>query len=286
MSHRILRKEKLGGDTYRYEIESSLAASRFKPGQFVIIRTTKKGERIPLTISGVDPQKGTVTLIVQALGKSTKELARINAGDVIEDCVGPLGNPSEIMKYGRVVCIGGGTGIACIFPIIRALADAGNEVISIIGARTVSLLFLEDEIRMLSKEMYVTTDDGSRGQRGFVTDALRDVLKRHGSGGIQRVMAIGPPLMMKAVADTTRPYAVKTVVSLNTIMVDGTGMCGACRVYVAGEMKFACIDGPEFDAHKVNFEDLISRLTMFEKKEKIACKQCREERKADAGDRR
>ncbi|MDH4210625.1 MAG: sulfide/dihydroorotate dehydrogenase-like FAD/NAD-binding protein [candidate division WOR-3 bacterium] len=274
-----MRKEKLGGDTYRYEIESSLAASRFRPGQFVIIRITEKGERIPLTIAGVDPQKGTVTLIVQALGKSTKDLAETNEGDAIEDCVGPLGNPSEIAKYGRVVCIGGGTGIACIFPIIEALADAGNEVISIIGARTGSLLFLEDEIGSLSKEIYVTTDDGSRGQRGFVTDALCTVLKRYDSGGIQRVMAIGPPLMMKAVADATRPYAVKTVVSLNTIMVDGTGMCGACRVYVDGEMKFACIDGPEFDAHKVNFEDLISRLTMFEKKEKIACTQCRQERK-------
>lgn len=279
MSHKIVRKEKLGGDTYRFEIESPLAASRFRPGQFVIVRTTKKGERIPLTIAGVDPEKGTVILIVQALGKSTKELSTINEGDAIEDCVGPLGNPSEIKKYGRVVCIGGGTGIACIFPIIKALADAGNEVISIIGARTGALLFLEDEIADLSKEIYVTTDDGSRGQPGFVTDALCTVLEQYGGSGIQRVIAIGPPLMMKAVAGATRPYAVKTVVSLNTIMVDGTGMCGACRVYIDGEMRFACIDGPEFDAHKVNFEDLISRLTMFENKEKIACGQCRSEGK-------
>jgi NAD(P)H-flavin reductase len=279
MNHTVVRKDKLGGDTYRFEIESSLVASRFRPGQFVIIRTTKKGERIPLTIAGVDPERGTVTLIVQALGKSTRELAKVSVGEAIEDCVGPLGNPSEIAKYGRVVCIGGGTGIACIFPIIKALADTGNDVISIIGARTGSLLFLEDEISTLSKEIHVTTDDGSKGLRGFVTDALNTVLKQYGEDGVQRVIAIGPPLMMKAVADATRPYSVKTVVSLNTIMVDGTGMCGACRVYVGGEMKFACIDGPEFDAHKVNFEDLISRLTMFEKKEKIACSQCREEGK-------
>jgi NAD(P)H-flavin reductase len=279
MNHSVVRKDKLGGDTYRFEIESSLVASRFRPGQFVIIRTTKKGERIPLTIAGVDPERGTVTLIVQALGKSTRELAKVSVGEAIEDCVGPLGNPSEIAKYGRVVCIGGGTGIACIFPIIKALADIGNDVISIIGARTGSLLFLEDEISTLSKEIHVTTDDGSKGLRGFVTDALNTVLKQYGEDGVQRVIAIGPPLMMKAVADATRPYSVKTVVSLNTIMVDGTGMCGACRVYVGGEMKFACIDGPEFDAHKVNFEDLISRLTMFEKKEKIACSQCREEGK-------
>lgn len=279
MNHRIVRKDKLGGDTFRFEIESSLVASRFRPGQFVIIRTTKKGERIPLTIAAVDSDRGTVTLIVQALGKSTRELARVSVGEAIEDCVGPLGNPSEIAKYGRVVCIGGGTGIACVFPIIKALADAGNDVISIIGARTSSLLFLEDEIGALSSEIHVTTDDGSKGLRGFVTDALQSVLERYGEGGVQRVVAIGPPLMMKAIADATMPYSVKTVVSLNTIMVDGTGMCGACRVYVGGEMKFACIDGPEFDAHKVNFEDLISRLTMFEKKEKIACRQCREEGK-------
>jgi len=278
MSHRIARKEKLGGDTYLFEIEAPLAASRFQPGQFVIIRITPKGERIPLTIAGTDPEKDAVTLIVQALGKSTGQLARLQSGDTIEDCIGPLGNPSEIGYFGRVVCIGGGTGIACIFPIIRALADAGNEVISIIGARTAALLFLEEEIGKLSKEMRITTDDGSKGQRGFVADALLDLLRtRSGSGGIERVVAIGPPLMMKAVADATRKHGVKTIVSLNTVMVDGTGMCGACRVYIDGEMKFACIDGPEFDAHKVNFEDLISRLTMFEEKERIACDHCRPE---------
>jgi len=275
VNHRIVRREGLGGDTYLFEIEAPLAAARFRPGQFVIIRTTDKGERVPLTIAGTDPEKGTVILIVQAVGKSTKELARFKAGDALQDCIGPLGNASEVARFGRVVCIGGGTGIACVFPIIKAMADAGNDVISIIGARTSSLLFLEHEISKLSKDVYVTTDDGSKGRRGFVTDVLTDLLKQYnGKDGIHRVIAIGPPLMMKAVAEATRPYAVKTIVSLNTIMVDGTGMCGACRVYIAGEMKFACIDGPEFDAHEVNFEDLISRLTMFEEKEKAACEHC------------
>jgi NAD(P)H-flavin reductase len=283
MSNRIVRKERLGGDTYLFEIDAVLAASRFQPGQFVIIRVTSKGERIPLTIAGADQGKGTVTLIVQALGKSTRQLARLEAGASIEDCIGPLGNPSEIGHFGRVVCIGGGTGIACIFPIIKAMARAGNEVISIIGARTAPLLFLEREIRQLSKDMHITTDDGSKGQRGFVSDALIDVLSTHGGGhGIDRVVAIGPPLMMKAVASVTREHGVKTVVSLNTIMVDGTGMCGACRVYIDGEMKFACIDGPEFDAHKVNFEDLISRLTMFEEKERIACDHCKPETEGES----
>jgi ferredoxin--NADP+ reductase len=279
MSHRIVRREKLGGDIYLFEIEAGMVADRFRPGQFVIIRTTDKGERIPLTIAGVDPEKGTVTFIVQAVGKSTRELAQFGAGDALKDCVGPLGNASAIEQFGRVVCIGGGTGIACVYPIIRAMADAGNDVISIIGARTASLLFLEKEIGDLSEEIYVTTDDGSKGRRGFVTDVLADLLIRYGGkDGIQRVVAIGPPLMMKAVADATRPYGVKTIVSLNTIMVDGTGMCGACRVYIDGEMKFACIDGPEFDAHKVNFADLISRLTMFEEKEKAACDHCGDQR--------
>jgi NAD(P)H-flavin reductase len=278
VSHRIVRQERLGGDTYLFEIEAALAASRFKPGQFVIIRTTNRGERIPLTIAGTDPEKGTVTLIVQAVGKSTQELAKFKAGDMLQDCIGPLGNASKIKRYGRVVCIGGGTGIACVFPIIKAMANADNEVISIIGARASSLLFLEKEISQVSKAVYVTTDDGSKGRRGFVTDVLVDLLKEYnGKDGIQRVVAIGPPLMMKAVADATRPYGVKTIVSLNTIMVDGTGMCGACRVYIGGEMKFACIDGPEFDAHEVNFEDLISRLTMFEEKERAACEQCGQE---------
>ncbi len=273
MSHQILRKEKFGPDTFRFEIDAQLPASRFCPGQFVIIRVTAKGERVPLTIAGADPQRGSVTLIVQALGKSTEQLAVLEPGDRIEDCIGPLGNPSEIGRFGRVVCIGGGTGIACIFPIIRALADAGNEVISIIGARSAGLLFLEEEISRVSKEVRVTTDDGSRGQPGFVTDALKDVLK--GPTPIDRVVAIGPPVMMKNVADITRPYGVKTIVSLNAIMVDGTGMCGACRVYIDGTMRFACIDGPEFDAHQVNFDDLISRLTMFVEKEKFACDRCR-----------
>lgn len=282
MGHRIVRKERMAGDTYRFEVEAPLVAERFRPGQFVILRITEKGERIPLTIAGAEPGKGTVVLIVQALGKTTRQLASLDAGTAITDCIGPLGNPSEIENFGRVACIGGGTGIACIFPIVGALARAGNEVISIIGARSADLLFLEEEIGRLSKDTYVTTDDGSRGRRGFVTDALIDVIGRYeGARGINRVVAIGPPVMMRAVADATRPYGIKTIVSLNTIMVDGTGMCGACRVYIGGEMKFACIDGPEFDAHKVNFGDLISRLTMFEEKERVACGHCTKDREPE-----
>ncbi|MBE0432760.1 sulfide/dihydroorotate dehydrogenase-like FAD/NAD-binding protein, partial [candidate division WOR-3 bacterium] len=258
MSHRIVRKERMAGDTYLFEIAAPLVAERFQPGQFVILRITEKGERIPLTIAGAEPGKGTIMLIVQALGKTTRQLASLDPGERITDCIGPLGNPSETGHFGRVVCIGGGTGIACIFPIIKALANAGNEVISIIGARTARLLFLEEEIGRLSKEMHITTDDGSRGRRGFVTDALAELIGRYdGPAGLNRVVAIGPPLMMQAVAEATRPHRIKTTVSLNTIMVDGTGMCGACRVYIDGEMKFACIDGPEFDAHQVNFGDLI-----------------------------
>ena len=270
MAHGIVRKERMGGETWLFEIEAPLAARRFQAGQFVILRLTEKGERVPLTIAGADPERGTVTLIVQALGKTTRQLAALETGASIADCIGPLGNPSEIENFGRVVCIGGGTGIACVYPIIGALARAGNEVISIIGARTGDLLFLETEIGRLSRETIITTDDGSRGRRGFVTEALAEVIERCGAAGLDRVIAIGPPLMMQAVAETTRPHRIKTIVSLNTIMVDGTGMCGACRVYIDGAMKFACIDGPEFDGHQVNFADLISRLTMFEEKERAA----------------
>lgn len=268
-NNKIIHREKLGGNNYLIEITAPAIAEKYQPGQFVIIRINEKGERIPLTISDVDKNKGTIQLVFQVVGKTTESLAKLNEGDLILDCVGPLGNPSEIKKFGRVVCIGGGTGIACIFPIIRALNNANNEVISIIGARTACLLVFEQEIKSISKELHITTDDGTRGEKGFVTSILEDILKRP-DFLIDRVIAIGPPLMMRAVAQKTKPYKIKTVVSLNTIMVDGTGMCGSCRVFVDGEMKLACIDGPEFDAHKVNFDDLINRLQMFQIKEKIS----------------
>ncbi len=271
MIHKIIDKKDLCPGNYLIEVEASNVAQRFQPGQFVIVRIDEKGERIPLTVADFNTQKGTITLIFQVVGKSTKQLGILNVGDVVLDCVGPLGNPSEIKKFGRVICVGGGTGIACIYPLIRALADAGNEVISVIGARTASLLILENETTALGSRTCVATDDGSKGHHGFVTDVLMNLLDEYrNSGGVDRVIAIGPPVMMKAVADITKPRQIKTIVSLNSVMLDGTGMCGSCRVFIDGEMKLACIDGPEFDAHKVNFEDLISRLEMFKEKESEA----------------
>lgn len=271
MIHKIIDKKDLCPGNYLIEVEAPNVAQRFQPGQFVIVRIDEKGERIPLTVADFNTQKGTITLIFQVVGKSTKQLGTLNVGDVVLDCVGPLGNPSEIKKFGRVICVGGGTGIACIYPLIRALADTGNEVISVIGARTTSLLILENEITALGSRTCVATDDGSKGHHGFVTDVLMNLIDEYrNSGGVDRVIAIGPPVMMKAVADITKPRQIKTIVSLNSVMLDGTGMCGSCRVFIDGEMKLACIDGPEFDAHKVNFEDLISRLEMFKEKESEA----------------
>lgn len=273
MRHRIIRREDLGGGNYLIDVNAPLVAEKFRPGQFVVIRINEKGERIPLTVADFNPKKSTITLIFQAVGKSTRQLATLNVDDAVVDCVGPLGKPSEIKKFGRVICIGGGTGIACIYPLIKALANAENEVISIIGARTTSLLILENEISAVSTRTCVATDDGSKGHHGFVTDVLKELLNEYAnSGGVRKVFAIGPPVMMKAVADITRPRHIKTIVSLNSIMLDATGMCGSCRVFIDGEMKLACIDGPEFDAHKVNFEDLVSRLEMFKEKEIEAIK--------------
>ncbi len=271
MTHKIINKEKLSSDTYKIEIKAAHVAERFRAGQFVIIRIHEKSERIPLTVSSIDPKKGTITLIFQVVGKTTLELSTLNVGDSILNCVGPLGNPTEIKNFGRVICIGGGTGIACIYPIVKALGEAGNEVISILGARTDRMLILENEIREISSETHISTDDGSKGHHGFVTDVLKIILKENQTAKpINRILVIGPPQMMKAAAEATRPFQIKTIASLNTIMVDGTGMCGCCRTYVNGEMKLACIDGPEFDAHKVDFDSVISRLSMFQEKEVLA----------------
>jgi len=271
MSHKIVNKKKLGPDTYKIEINAPHVAENFSAGQFVIIRIHEKSERIPLTVSSVDYKKGTITLVFQVVGKTTLELSTLEKGDSMINCVGPLGNPSEIKNFGKVICVGGGTGIACIYPIIKSLAEAGNEIISILGARTDKMLILEDEIKEFSHETYISTDDGSKGHHGFVTDVLEDIItKNHPAESIHRVIVIGPPQMMKAAAEVTRPYKIKTIASLNTIMVDGTGMCGGCRTYVNGEMKLACIDGPEFDAHKVDFDGVISRLSMFREKEILA----------------
>jgi len=234
---------------------------------------------VPLTVADVDRNKGTITVIFQVVGKTTMEMSSLKQGDTILNCVGPLGNPSEIENYGRVVCVGGGTGIACIYPIVQALVKAGNEVISIIGSRTAALLVLENEMKQAGAKTRVATDDGSKGFAGFVTEVLQQVIDEYQeAGGINRVIVIGPPVMMKAAAELTRPYAIPTVASLNTIMVDGTGMCGCCRTFIDGEMKLACIDGPEFDAHKVDFDDAISRLEMFKSKEILAVDDYRKRR--------
>jgi len=268
--HIIVNKKNLNSEDYLIEIKAPNIAEKYQPGQFVIIRINEKGERIPLTIMNCNTKKGTITLIFKAIGKSTKQLGKLNIGDIILDCIGPLGKPDVIKKFGRVICIGGGTGIACIYPLVKALAKAGNEVISIIGARTESLLILENEIKKESAKSYIVTEDGSKEYRGFVTDILKNLLEKHEK--IDRVFVIGSLEMMNAVSKITRLHNLKTMVSLNTIMVDGTGMCGSCRVFVDGEIKLTCADGPTFDAHKINFDELINRNKMFKKEEAIALK--------------
>ena len=256
----------LSKDVKLLKIKAPKIATKRKAGQFVIIRVDDKGERIPLTIADSDVENGTVTIIVQGIGKTTTQLNMLEAGDSIRDVVGPLGLPSEIEKFGTAVSIGGGVGSAIAYPTAVALKNAGNYVITINGARTKDLVILENEMRAVSDEAYITTDDGSYGHHGFVTDMLKKIID---SGKkINFVLAIGPIPMMKAVADVTRPHNIKTVVSLNPIMIDGTGMCGGCRVTVGGKTQFACVDGPEFDAHEVDFKNLIDRNRMYAEFEK------------------
>lgn len=265
--YKILTQEKIGENLNLLEIEVPQIAKKAKAGQFVIVRIAEKGERIPLTIADYDRDQGTITLIFQEVGRTTKRMGKLQTGDALLDLVGPLGEPTEIENYGTVVCIGGGVGIAPIYPIARALKEAGNTVISIIGARGKNLLFWEEKLKAVSDELLIATDDGSVGQKGFVTDVLKQVIAEK---EINRVWAIGPMVMMRAVAEVTRPEKLKTIVSLNPIMVDGTGMCGACRVQVGEETKFACVDGPEFDAHLVDFDLAMRRLAYYKDKEKEA----------------
>lgn len=267
---RIVKKVALAPQIKRIEVEAPEIAKKAKPGQFVILRVDEKGERFPLTIVDTDTENGTITLVFLEVGTSTKKLGLLNEGDYILDVVGPLGNPTEIKKYGVVCCIGGGVGVAALYPVVRAFKKANNYVISIIGARTSSLLILEDEIRKYSDETYITTDDGSKGYKGFTTDVLKNLLQE--GKHIDLVYAVGPAIMMKVVADITRPYKIKTIVSLNPIMVDGTGMCGACRVRIGNEVKFACVDGPEFDAHLVDWNELLARLKMYREEEQLSLK--------------
>jgi len=268
--YEILEKKVMSDTVKLMKIKAPLVAKKAKAGQFIILRIDEKGERIPLTIADYDRKKGTVTIIFMEVGKTTKQLGTLKVGDTILNFVGPLGQPSDIEKYGTVVMIGGGVGIAPLYPIVRELKQIGNYVISILGARNEKLLMLEKEVEEYSDEMYITTDDGSKGHKGFVSDILQKLIDEGRKIGM--VMAIGPVIMMKVVANVTRPYKIKTLVSLNPIMVDGTGMCGVCRVSVGDETKFACVDGPEFDGHKVDYDNLMLRNRRFCCEEEEACK--------------
>jgi ferredoxin--NADP+ reductase len=270
--YNILEKKVLGPNVKQFILAAPAIAKKRKPGQFVMIRTYQHSERFPLTIADADPEKETITIIFQEVGKSTFELGLLEAGDFIMDVVGPLGMATEVENFGRVVCMGGGVGVAEIYPVARAMKDAGNEVISIIGARTHSLVILEDHMKQASHKLWVTTDDGSYGYPGVVTGPLNDLLCDPKTK-INRVFCIGPVPMMRAVAEATRTYKIPTIVSLNPIMVDGTGMCGACRVEVDGQTKFACVDGPDFDAHKVDFDLLVQRQGMYVEQEKRSWEQ-------------
>ncbi len=262
----IRKKQLLSPGVYRYEVDAPRVAEKTQPGQFVILRTHEEGERIPLTVADFDREKGVLTLIFQVVGASTELLSQMKEGDAILDLVGPLGQKSHIaLGLGTVVCIGGGIGVAPVYPITRGMKEAGNRVISIIGAKSRDILIMEKEMRAASDETLVTTDDGSYGIKGFVTTALKELLARGET--IDLVYAIGPVVMMKSVADVTRPLGIKTIVSLNPVMVDGTGMCGGCRVQVGGETKFACVDGPEFDGAVVDFAGLQARQGMYREME-------------------
>lgn len=262
---KILRKEELSPNVFAMDIEAPRVAQKAQPGQFIVLRVNEEGERIPLTIADFDREKGIILIVFQVLGASTMELAARKEGDSLVDFVGPLGRPSEIQNVGTFVAVGGGIGVAPSYPIARAMHEAGNKVISIMGAKTKDILIMEKEMRAVSDEVLVTTDDGSYGIKGFVTNAIEELVNC--GEKIDQVTAIGPVIMMKSVADATKRYGIKTVVSLNPIMVDGTGMCGGCRVTIGGKTKFACVDGPEFDAHAVDFPGLMMRQRMYRSEE-------------------
>lgn len=271
--NRIVEKKRLSDDVYRMVFEAPYIAEARKPGQFIIIQLDDNyGERIPLTIADADEAAGTITIIFQAVGKTTLALAALEEGEAIANVLGPLGTPTHLEKWGTVVCVGGGIGVAPLHPIVQAVKKAGNKVITIMGARTRDLLVLEEEMQRWSDEVIVCTDDGSYGRKDLVTAPLKELCE---AGTPDIVFAIGPPIMMKFAAETTRPFGVKTMVSLNTIMVDGTGMCGGCRVTVGDESKFVCMDGPEFDGHLVDFDNMMSRQQAYRRQEADALDKCR-----------
>jgi ferredoxin--NADP+ reductase len=278
--YEILAKEDLAPVTKLYEVRAPAVARKAQAGQFVIIRLHPEGERIPLTIADYDREQGTITLVVQEVGKTTMEMGTLKVGDQLASFTGPLGLPSEIKNFGTVLCVGGGVGIAPIYPIARDLKAAGSTVLSIIGARNKDLLFWEDKMRTVSDELIVCTDDGSYARKALVTIPLKELLESGRS--IDHIWAIGPAIMMKFCALTTQPFGVPTVVSLNSIMVDGTGMCGACRVEVGGETRFVCVDGPEFDAHQVDWDQLLARQRIYPEQEKLAVEQWQHQHRCDA----
>jgi ferredoxin/flavodoxin---NADP+ reductase len=262
----VVRNDLLAPGLHRMEIRAPRVARARQPGQFVIVRADQQGERIPLTIGDADREAGTITLFVQAIGAATRHIVAQGVGGHLRDVAGPLGMPTHIDNWGRVACIGGGVGTAVLYPLAKALAAAGNVVTTIIGGRAAPLIILAEELGAFSRQVLITTEDGSLGRKGFVTHALAELLDDPHRRP-QAVFAIGPVPMMKAIAEQTRPHAIPTTVSLNPVMIDGTGMCGGCRVVVGGEAKFACVDGPEFDGHQVDFDLLADRLTMYREHE-------------------
>lgn len=280
--YKILEKSILNPQVKKMVVEAPHVVRHALPGQFIILRIDENGERIPLTIADMDKEKKTVTIIFQEVGKTTAQLGALNAGDSLQDFVGPLGTPSHLDGYKKAVVIGGGLGTAIAYPQAKALHEKGAEVTTIIGFRNKDLILLEDELKKCSSHLYVTTDDGSNGTKGFVSDILKQLLE--GGNTYDLVIAIGPLVMMKAVSNVTRPYGIKTIVSMNPVMVDGTGMCGGCRVSVGGKTKFACVDGPDFDGHEVDFDEAMRRSSMFGamEKESLSKHQCRMEGMKDA----
>jgi ferredoxin--NADP+ reductase len=275
--HRVISKKQLSENVFSAEIEAPLVARARKPGQFVIVSLNNEyGERIPLTIAGADPAKGTIRLIWQRVGKTTAEMADLQQGDEITNVAGPLGKPTHIEKFGTVVCVGGGIGNAPLLPIVKALKAKDNKIISIIGARNKELLILEEEFAQVSDELFITTDDGSYGRKALVTEVLKEICQRNPKP--DQAFAIGPAIMMKFCCEVTKQFDIPTQVSLNTIMVDGTGMCGGCRIEFDNKPKFVCVDGPEFDGHKVNFDLMIKRLNAYKEQEQKAHNQYKKHR--------
>jgi len=272
VGYKIISKKKLSENLYELKVFAPYVVKRAQAGQFIIIRTDEEGERVPLTIADIDKEKNELTMVFMAVGYSTKNLALLNEGEEIKDVAGPLGLPTEVKNFGTVVCVAGGYGAAPAYLISKAFKEAGNKVYIIVGARNAELIFWRDKMKSVSDKYFITTDDGSLGKQGLVTGQLAEIIKQE---KIDHVMAIGPVLMMKAVADLTKAESIYTTASMNTIMVDGTGMCGSCRLTVNREVKFACVDGPDFDAHKVDFDEIIKRISIYKDQERCFDENCR-----------